>query len=77
MPAASAEASVHEPERAFAPEAAAASQSEGRVSVARTVPESAVAQVAGAAPVRIRISAEVLIVVSMLSRRALRTATES
>ena len=60
VPAASADESAHEPASAFVPPDAAAIQSDGRLSVASTVPESAVATVAGAAPVRILSTALVL-----------------
>jgi hypothetical protein len=59
------------------PADAAAIQSEGRVSVARTVPLSAVATEAGGAPVRIFNTALVPMVVSIASNIAFRTATES
>jgi hypothetical protein len=62
---------------AFDPDDAAAIQSEGRVNDARTVPLSAVATDAGAAPVRIFKTALVPMVVSIASSIALRTATES
>ena len=65
MPVASADVSCQVPLLAFDPLEAAASQSEGKVSVASTVPESAVPQSAGAAPVRILRMGEVPIVVSI------------
>ena len=62
---------------ALAPFAAAASQSDGKVNVANTLPESAAAQFAGWAPVLISRVGPVLIADSIASSRALRTATES
>ena len=76
MPVASAEVSCHVPDLALVPDEAAAIQSDGRVTVARTVPESAAAQLAGTEPVLIFIIGDVDIVDSTTSRRALRTATE-
>jgi hypothetical protein len=67
----------HVPDFALLPDDAAAIQSDGRVSVANTVPLSDVATFAGAAPVRIFSTALVPIVVSMASSRALRTPTEN
>ena len=55
---------------------AVAIQSDGKVSVASSVPESAVAQSAGLVPVKISKRAPVPIVDSIASRRALLTATE-
>jgi hypothetical protein len=65
------------PDFALLPDDAAAIQSDGKESVASTVPLSAVATFAGAAPVRIFNTALVLIVDSIASSRALRTATEN
>jgi hypothetical protein len=67
----------HVPDFDFDPLDAAASQSDGREIDTSTVPLSAVAQLAGAAPVRIFRTADVPIVVSIASSCALRTATES
>ncbi len=77
VPDASTDASCHVPDLALAPADAAASQSDGRLSVARTVPLSAVAQFAGAAPLRIFRTAEVPIAVSIASSSASRTAAEN
>jgi hypothetical protein len=77
VPVASAAASCQVPAFAFDPLDAAASQSDGKFSVASTVPESAAAQSAGAAPVRILMIADVPIVVSIASSRVLRTAVLS
>jgi hypothetical protein len=55
---------------------AAAIQSDGRLTVARTVPELDAAQFAGADPVRIVKIGDVPAVVSIASRRALLTVTE-
>lgn len=77
VPDASALLSCHVPLMLLEPEAAFAIQSAGRFSVASTVPESAVAHDAGAAPVRMRRMAEAPMAVSMASRRALRTSTEN
>lgn len=74
---ASAVVSSHVPLFAFDPEEAAASQSEGRFSVARTVPASAVATFAGTVPERIFRTAEVPIAVSSASRRAFYEAVEN
>jgi hypothetical protein len=52
-------------------------KSDGAVIVATTVPESAVAQLAGGAPVRIFRIGDVPIVVSIASRRAFLTLVES
>jgi hypothetical protein len=73
----SAEASCQVPDFALEPEDAFAIQSEGRVRVARTVPEFAVAQSAGGAPVRIVRIGAVPIVVSIASSLALRAVIES
>jgi hypothetical protein len=62
---------------ALLPLLAAAIQSDGRLIVASTVPLSAAAQLAGALPVKIFITADAPAVVSIASNRALRTATES
>jgi hypothetical protein len=62
---------------AFCAEAALASQSEGRLTVATTVPLSAVATVAGGAPVLILRTADTPIAVSIASSLALRTVVES
>jgi hypothetical protein len=59
------------------PEAAAAIQSAGRVRDASTVPESAVATSAGAAPDLIFNTASVPMVDSIASKRAFRTLVES
>ena len=74
---ASADVSSHVPNLALLPVAAALCQSEGQVTSASTVPESAEAQEAGAEPDLIFNRAEVPIVVSIESSTALRTATES
>src|SRR3972149_12061269 len=76
VPVASAEVSAHVPDLAFDPDAAAAIQSLGRVSVARTVPESASTMLVGGAPVLIFNTAGVLIAVSIASSRAFLTATD-
>ena len=65
------------PEIALLPDAASAIQLLGRLISASRVPLSAVAHVAGGAPERMRRIALVPMFVSMASRRALRTATES
>src|SRR3569623_1386255 len=75
VPAASALRSSHVPLLAFVPLDAAAIQSDGSASVASTVPLSAPAQLAGAAPVRILRTALTPIVDSTASSFALRTAT--
>lgn len=62
VPVASALVSSHVPDFALDPDDAAAIQSDGRLSVASTVPLSAAAQLAGAAPVLILRIAEVPIV---------------
>src|SRR5688572_19369573 len=77
VPVLSAEASCHVPDFAFDPDAAAAIQSDGSAIVASTVPASAAAQFAGAAPLRISRDGEAPTVDSIASRRALRTASES
>src|SRR5262245_25123799 len=76
VPVPSALASCQDPLFAFAPEAAAAIQAEGKFNVARTDPLSAVAHDAGCDPVRILRMADTPTVDSMASRRALRTLTE-
>src|SRR5690606_3608834 len=75
-PVASADRSCQVPAITFTPFAAGAIQSDGRLSVASTVPVSAAAQLAGGGPERISRIGDVPIVVSIASRRALRTATE-
>jgi hypothetical protein len=77
VPLLSATVSSHVPDFAFAPEAAFASQSLGRVIVASTVPLFAVEQSAGAAPVLIVRMGAVPIAVSIASRAALRAAVEN
>src|SRR4030095_3886795 len=77
VPAASADVSCHVPSSVLLPVAAAFIQSLGNVSVASTVPLSAVATFAGCAPVRILSTALVPIAVSIASTRALRTVSES
>lgn len=77
MPVASADVSSHIPAKALAPPDAIAIQSLGSVKVARTVPELAVAQFAGCAPVLIVRIGDVLIVDSIASSLALRTATDN
>jgi hypothetical protein len=62
---------------ALAPLAASAIQLLGKVSSAISVPLSAAAQLAGGEPENTRNSAEAPTAVSMASRRALRTVTES
>jgi hypothetical protein len=62
---------------ALLPPLAAAIQSDGQFTVARIVPLSAAAQFAGGDPVKIRITADVPIVVSIWSSRALRTVVEN
>src|SRR5678816_3981273 len=75
VPAASAEASCHVPAFAATPAAAAPSQSEGRFSVASTVPVSASTMLVGGAPVRILRIALTPIAVSIAFSMPLRTAT--
>ena len=78
MPVASAEASDHgPPATVFDAADALASQSDGSTIVASTVPDRAVAHVAGAEPVRMVSVGVVLIVVSIASSDALRTAVEN
>ncbi len=67
----------HHPAPALAPPLAAASQSDGRFMVARTVPLSAAPQLAGAAPERRRRIALTPIAVSIASRLALRAEVEN
>lgn len=76
VPEASALVSCHVPLFAFDALEALAIQSDGRLTVASTVPEFAAAQFAGAAPVLIVKIGEVPIVLSIASRRALFTVTE-
>src|ERR1041384_2427707 len=76
VPAASAERSCQVPLLDLAPPEAAAIQSDGKVTVASTVPLSAPAQLTGGAAVLILRIALTPIVVSRTSRRALRTAVE-
>ena len=76
VPVASADVSDQVPDNDFEPDEAAAIQSDGRLIVARTVPLSAEAQVAGGLPERMRRIADAPIVVSKASSWALRTATE-
>jgi hypothetical protein len=65
------------PDSALAPPEAAAIQSEGNVRVARTVPELAAAQLAGAAPVLIVRIGAVPIVDSIWSNRAFLTLVDN
>lgn len=65
------------PDLALLPDDAAAIQSDGRAIVANSDPLSAVAQSAGADPVRIYRLALVPVVDSIVSNRALRTATDN
>jgi len=65
------------PAIAFAPEDAAASQSDGQVIDARTVPLSAAAQFAGADPDRISKVGAVEIAVSIASSRAFLTVVDN
>ena len=74
VPVFSADASCQVPSNALVPPEAAAIQSDGRLSVASTVPLSAVAQFAGAVPVLIFMIAEVPVAVSTASSLAFRTA---
>src|SRR5437899_3323234 len=76
-PLLSATVSSHVPDFDFAPDAAFAIQSEGRLIVARTVPVAVVLQSAGGAPVRIFIIGDVPTAVSIASRAALRAAVEN
>lgn len=75
VPVASADVSSHVPAFALLPLEAAAIQSEGNVSVAKTVPVSPAAQFAGADPVRIFNTADALMAVSTASSFAFLTAT--
>lgn len=77
VPVASALVSDHVPDFAFDPLDAPAIQSEGRLRVANTVPVSEAEQSAGAAPVRIFMTALVLITVSMESSLPFLTATDN
>lgn len=70
-------ATDHVPDLALLPDDAAAIQSDGRARVANSDPLSAVAQSAGAAPVRIYRFALVPMVVSIASNRALRAVTDN
>jgi hypothetical protein len=72
---ASADKSCHVPAIAFAPDDAAAIQSDGRLIVARTVPVRVAAQFAGTVPERISNEQDVPFVDSIVSSRALRVAT--
>lgn len=76
VPVLSAEVSSHVPDFALEPEDAAAIQSDGREHVARTVPELAAAQLAGAEPDLICNTGDVPIVVSTTSSFAFLTAVE-
>lgn len=76
VPVLSALVSCHVPVMDLEPLEALDIQSEGRLSVATTVPLFAAAQLAGAAPVRIVIIALVPIVDSIASNLALRTVVE-
>jgi hypothetical protein len=77
VPLASALLSVHEPLSALEPDEAAAIQSDGRLSVAKTVPVALAATLAGTEPVLIFRIALTPIAVSIASSRAFRTAAES